>query len=120
MNTDHAPDKKTDRICNRIILALSEYAVNWHTMQEWQEKEDLLTFLTFWKNDIGIPSDLAKQDQIIRLLDLMSNLEIQQDLLRSRKNWLALAAPSSSTENWPPELTAIRDTIDAIQANECT
>lgn len=96
----------------RITRALTEYAINWDTLKDSLDKKDLIGFLKIWKEEFDALKDPAPETLFYQLANLLSNLEIQRDMLRSGKNW---TKPADNAEAaLPPELATIKTTIDAI------
>ena len=100
---------KLEQVKKRISQALAEYAVNWEAMQGTLDHNDLTGFLSVWDEEFAkLLKDPVQKDI------LLNNLEIQLDMLRGKKNWQTIAEESAaSTGELPPELEAIRKTVDA-------
>lgn len=101
----------------RIADALTEYAINWDTMKGSLDREDLCGFLKIWKEEFdALKKTVSQETQLFQLANLLSNLEIQQDMLRSGKNWIKPATDTATGITLPPELAAIKNSIDTIPA----
>ena len=99
----------------RIANALTEYAINWNNLQGSLDREDLNGFLKIWKEEFdALKKPVSLETQLFQLANLLSNLEIQQDMLRSGKNWKKLTEDQDMDTTVPPELAAIKNTIDTI------
>ena len=105
---------KTELAKKRIDQALAEYAANWENLKGCVEKEDLSGFLTVWKEEFDTQAKTAR-DKFFQLVNLLSNLEIQLDMLRAGKNWKKPDENTGSGMEWPPALTAVKNIVDAIQ-----
>lgn len=106
---------KLEQVKKRISQALAEYAVNWEAMQGTLDHNDLTGFLSVWDEEFAkLLKEPVQKDILFQLANLLNNLEIQLDMLRSKKNWQTIAEESAaSTGELPPELEAIRKTVDA-------
>ena len=99
----------------RIANALTEYAINWNDLQGSLDREDLNGFLKIWKEEFdALKKPVSLETQLFQLANLLSNLEIQQDMLRSGKNWKKLTENQDMDTTLPPELAAIKNTIETI------
>lgn len=100
----------------RIANTLTEYAINWDHLQGSLDKEDLNGFLKIWKEEFdALKKPVSRETQLFQLANLLSNLEIQQDMLRSGRNWTKLTEDMNTTDvALPLELATIKDTIDTI------
>ena len=116
MNNDENFSGKTESAKKRIAGALAEYALNWETLEGSMDKEDLTGFLTMWKEEFEAQENPAPKDRLLQLANLLSNLEIQQDMLRTRKGWKTLPQDADPEVKLPPELASIKDTIDTVKS----
>ena len=91
----------------RIANALTEYAINWNNLQGSLDREDLNGFLKIWKEEF----DAQKKP-----VSLETQLFQLADMLRSGKNWKKLTEDQDTDTALPPELAAIKNTIDTIPA----
>lgn len=99
----------------RIAYALAEYAINWDNLQGSVDRDDLNGFLKIWKEEFdALKKPVSQETQLFQLANLLSNLEIQQNMLRSGKNWKKLTGDQEMDAPLPPELAAIKNTIDTI------
>lgn len=112
MNNDENLSAKTELAKKRIAAALAEYAANWGSLQGSIEQEDLNAFLTVWKEEFDKEAKTAGE-KLFQLVNLLSNLDIQLDMLRSRKDWKKPEKESSLEKEWPQELAAIKTIVDA-------
>lgn len=96
----------------RIAHILTEYAINWESLKDSLDKKDLIGFLKIWKEEFDALKNPTLEILFFQLANLLSNLEIQRDMLRSRKNWNKSADDTETT--LPPELATIKTTIETI------
>ena len=106
---------KLEQVKKRISQALAEYAANWEAMQGTLDRNDLTGFLSVWDEEFAKLLKAPVQKEILfQLANLLNNLEIQLDMLRGKKNWQTITENSvTSAGELPPELEAIRKTVDA-------
>ena len=106
---------KLEQVKKRISRALAEYAVNWEAMQGTLDRSDLTCFLSVWNEEFAkLLKEPVQKDILFQLANLLNNLEIQLDMLRGKKNWQTIAEDSAtSAGELPPELEAIRKTVEA-------
>lgn len=112
MNNIGNPSGKIVLAKQRISRTLTEYAINWETLKDSLDKKDLVGFLKIWKEEFDALKNPTPETLFFQLANLLSNLEIQRDMLRSRKNWNKPADDTQAT--LPPELATIKTTIEAI------
>lgn len=106
--------KKIDLAKQRVQKALQEYALNQAVLKEKIEWKDMTEFLTAWQEEYNSQAaTLESKDKLFQLSLLISNLDIQLDMLRVTKGWQKLPEGSSG-EPLPAELEIIQQTVSAI------
>ncbi len=106
---------KLEQVKKRISRALAEYATNWESMQGTLDHSDLTGFLSVWHEEFGkLLKEPVQKEILFQLANLLNNLEIQLDMLRGKKNWQTVTENATTfSGELPPELEAIRKTVDA-------
>lgn len=106
--------KKIGLAKQRVQEAFQEYALNQAVLKEKIEWKDLTEFLTAWQEEYNSQAaTLESRDKLFQLSLLISNLDIQLDMLRVMKGWQKL--PEGSAEvPLPAELEIIQQTVSAI------
>ncbi|EEO26989.1 hypothetical protein [Oxalobacter paraformigenes] len=115
MNHNKNLSAKTELAKKRIAAALAEYAANWENMQGSMEKKDLNVFLIVWKEDFDKEAQ-TPGEKLFQLANLLSNLDIQLDMLRSGKGWKKPEENAAPEKEWPQELAAVKAVVDAFDA----
>lgn len=114
MNHDKNLSAKTELAKKRIAAALVEYVANWENLQGSMEKKDLNAFLTVWKEDFDKEAK-APEEKLFQLANLLSNLDIQLDMLRARKGWKKPEEDAGPEKEWPQGLAAVKAVVDAVE-----
>ena len=95
--------------------ALQEYALNIALLKEKIEWKDLTEFLTVWQEEYNSQAaSLEGKDKLFQLSLLISNLDIQLDMLRVTKGWQQLSEDVSKQVALPAELEIIQQAVAAI------
>ncbi len=107
--------KKIDLAKQRVQKALQEYALNQETLKTKIEWKDLTEFLTVWHEEYaGQVASMENKDKLFQLSVLISNLDIQLDMLRVTKGWQKLPEGGALQVQLPVELEVIQKTVSAI------
>lgn len=114
MENNDIVTKKIDLAKQRVQKALQEYALNQAVLKEKIEWKDLTEFLTVWQEEYNSQAAaLESKDKLFQLSLLISNLDIQLDMLRVTKGWQKLPEGSAGVP-LPAELEIIQQTVSAI------
>ncbi len=106
--------KKIDLAKQRVQKALQEYALNQAMLKEKIEWKDLTGFLAVWNEEYNShASMLENKDKLFQLSMLISNLDIQLDMLRATKGWQKLSEETALIQ-LPLELEIISRTVSSI------
>lgn len=114
MENNDIVTKKIDLAKQRVQKALQEYALNIALLKEKIEWKDLTEFLTVWQEEYNSQAaSLEGKDKLFQLSLLISNLDIQLDMLRATKGWQKLAEGTAEAA-LPAELAVIQQAVSAI------
>ncbi len=114
MENNDIVTKKIDLAKQRVQKALQEYALNIAVLKEKIEWKDLTEFLAVWQEEYSSQAaSLEGKDKLFQLSLLISNLDIQLDMLRVTKGWQKLPEGSAGVP-LPAELEIIQQTVAAI------
>lgn len=115
MENNDIVTKKIDLAKQRVQKALQEYALNIALLKEKIEWKDLTDFLTVWQEEYNSQAaSLEGKDKLFQLSLLISNLDIQLDMLRVTKGWQQLSEGASKQVALPAELEIIQQAVAAI------
>lgn len=115
MENNDIVTKKIDLAKQRVQKALQEYALNIALLKEKIEWKDLTEFLTVWQEEYNSQAaSLEGKDKLFQLSLLISNLDIQLDMLRITKGWQQLSEDVSKQVALPAELEIIQQAVAAI------
>ena len=110
--------EKAEIVAKKLILAkqrveeaLKEYAVNQALLKDKIEWKDLVDFLKIWHEECSNQIEtMENQDKLFQLSLLISNLDIQLDMLRVKPEW----QKTVKEVPLPPEFNAVLETVAAI------
>lgn len=106
--------KKIGLAKQRVQKALQEYAVNQAILKEKIEWKDLTEFLAIWHEEYSAQvASMENKDKLFQLSLLISNLDIQLDMLRVTKGWQKLSEGTAEAA-LPAELAVIQQAVSAI------